>query len=90
MRYTTLEDMTVAATIQMTEGISRRGIELLNDRHLQENVCLEGYCFIGKEKKWAEFEATTTPWCVSLRAGNERKYQWCSHAQHVLEENGVG
>lgn len=69
---------------------SRHGIELLNGLRQQQNACLEAYCFIGKEKKWAEFQATTTPWCVSLRAGNERQYQWRSHAQHVLEENGVG
>lgn len=75
MRYAILNDVPVAATIQMMERNSRYGIKFLNGRRQQQNVCLEGYYFIGKEKKWAEFQATTTPWCVSLRAGNERQYQ---------------
>lgn len=41
IRYTTIEDVTVAATVPRMEGNTRQGIELLNVSHQQQNACLE-------------------------------------------------
>lgn len=41
IRYATIEDVTVAATVPRMEGNTRQGIELLNVSHQQQNSCLE-------------------------------------------------